>query len=72
MRMKLIASQQAIGVQPGEDGGIVVLTKKADKANKPASHIQVANVPEVSDERRVYVVDLGQGFFQVTAHYGFL
>ncbi|AKT42252.1 potassium transporter Kup [Chondromyces crocatus] len=34
--------------------------------------IQVANVPEVSDERRVYVVDLGQGFFQVTAHYGFL
>jgi KUP system potassium uptake protein len=29
-------------------------------------------VPEVSESERLYVTSLGQGLFQVTAHYGFM
>ncbi|KAF1957421.1 ribosomal protein L28e [Byssothecium circinans] len=49
-----LVADKAIGVQPGEDGGVVVLTKKADKANKPASHIQVSNIPAKRSTRKTY------------------
>lgn len=51
-RTELISTEQAIGVQPGEDGGVVLLTKKADKANKPASHIQQSTIPAKRSSRK--------------------
>ncbi|KAF2638919.1 ribosomal protein L28e [Massarina eburnea CBS 473.64] len=55
-----LVADKAISVQPGQDGGIVVLTKKADKANKPASHIQVSSVPAKRSARKTYAGVINQ------------
>merc|ERR1712029_1193127 len=49
-----LVADKAIGVQPGQEGGVVVLTKKADKAHQPAAQIQTANVPAKRSTRKTY------------------
>jgi KUP system potassium uptake protein len=34
--------------------------------------VEAETIPEVPEERRVQVKDLGRGFYRVTAHYGFM
>lgn len=38
--MEADTREQAIGVQASDNGGVTLLTKKADKAHAPSSHIQ--------------------------------
>jgi large subunit ribosomal protein L28e len=38
--LMLIILEQAIGVLPGKDGGVTLLTKKSDKHHQPASSTQ--------------------------------
>ena len=45
---------QAIGVQPGSEGGIVLLTKKSGKGHQPASHIQQASIPKSRSTRKTF------------------
>lgn len=46
---------QAIGVQAGEDNkGVVLTTKKNDKANKPGSELQTATFGSSSSTRKTY------------------
>lgn len=35
-----LSEVQAFGLQPGKNGGITLMVKKADKLNKPASALQ--------------------------------
>jgi large subunit ribosomal protein L28e len=51
---------QAIGVIPGEDGGVTLLTKKAGKANSPASQINRSTIP-ASRSTRKYVCPDNEG-----------
>lgn len=45
---------QAIGVQPGSEGGVVLLTKKTGKAHQPASHIQQSSLSASRGTRKTY------------------
>ncbi|KAJ4302727.1 hypothetical protein N0V90_001617 [Kalmusia sp. IMI 367209] len=49
-----LVDDRAIGVQPGEEGGIVLLTKKAGKGHQPASHIQQSSIPASRSTRKTY------------------
>ncbi|KAF2747696.1 ribosomal protein L28e [Sporormia fimetaria CBS 119925] len=40
-----LVADKAIGVQAGADGGVTLLTKKANKANSPASAVQKSTIP---------------------------
>lgn len=50
----LTSYPQAIGVQAGENGGVQLLVKKADKAHAPASSVQKSTFP-ASRSTRKYV-----------------
>ncbi|KAF2253888.1 ribosomal protein L28e [Trematosphaeria pertusa] len=49
-----LVADKAIGVQPGDDGGVVLLTKKPKKANQPSSHIQVSTFGSGRSTRKTY------------------
>ncbi|KAF9733643.1 hypothetical protein PMIN06_007856 [Paraphaeosphaeria minitans] len=49
-----LVDDRAIGVQPGEEGGIVLLTKKAGKSHQPASHIQQSAIGSSRGTRKTY------------------
>ncbi|KAH7122551.1 ribosomal L28e/Mak16 [Dendryphion nanum] len=49
-----LVNDKAIGVQAGENGGVTLLTKKADKANSPASSIQSTTFSRSRSNRKVY------------------
>lgn len=47
-------NQQAIGVQPGANGGVTLLTKKSGKSNKPGSELQTASYGKGTTPRKTY------------------
>ncbi|KAF2261151.1 ribosomal protein L28e [Lojkania enalia] len=49
-----VCSDKAIGVQPAKEGGVVLLTKKANKENAPASQIQEATFGPSTSTRKTY------------------
>ncbi|KAF2012609.1 ribosomal protein L28e [Aaosphaeria arxii CBS 175.79] len=49
-----LVADKAIGVQAGENGGVTLLTKKADKSHQPASAIQSATFPASRSTRKTY------------------
>ncbi|KAF2004454.1 ribosomal protein L28e [Amniculicola lignicola CBS 123094] len=49
-----MVSDKAIGVQAGENGGVILLTKKAGKANFPASQIQTSTFSSSRSTRKTY------------------
>ena len=57
---------QAIGVQPGEKGGVTLTTKKAGKDNKPASSLQTSNFGSSTSSRKTY-----RGIVNSTAKKGY-
>lgn len=51
----MVQFTKAFGVQAGKNGGVELLVKKANKANKPASQIQSSTYgPSVSSRKSVY------------------
>ncbi|OCK84777.1 ribosomal protein L28e [Lepidopterella palustris CBS 459.81] len=47
-------NDKAIGVQPSENGGVTLLTKKANKSNKPASAYQSTTFGPSTSTRKTY------------------
>lgn len=47
-------SPQAIGIQPGPNGGIVLTTKKANKQQKPSQMYQRVTIPKSTSTRRAF------------------
>ncbi|KAF2457184.1 60S ribosomal protein-like protein L28 [Lineolata rhizophorae] len=47
-------NDKAIGIQPGEKGGVKFMTKKAGKANKPASSLQTTTLGSSTSTRKTY------------------
>ncbi|KAF2755824.1 ribosomal protein L28e [Pseudovirgaria hyperparasitica] len=48
------ANDRAIGIQPNPDGGLTLLTKKPNKANKPGLEINAASYGAGKSSRRTY------------------
>jgi large subunit ribosomal protein L28e len=49
-----LVNSQAIGLYPTENGGITLVTKKSDKANKPASQLQTTDFAKHQGGRKTY------------------
>ncbi|OCL10031.1 ribosomal protein L28e [Glonium stellatum] len=47
-------NDKAIGIRTGENGGVVLMTKKADKAHKPASSLQTSTFGSSTSTRKTY------------------
>jgi len=47
-------NSKAIGIQPGEKGGVTLLTKKTEKSNKPASELQSTTFSSSTPTRKTY------------------
>ncbi|KAF2418918.1 ribosomal protein L28e [Tothia fuscella] len=45
---------QAIGITPGSNGGVNLLTKKSGKSNKPAGELQTASFGKGTTPRKTY------------------
>ncbi|QDS69925.1 hypothetical protein FKW77_001562 [Venturia effusa] len=59
-------NDKAIGVQPGLKGGVSLMTKKANKSNKPASQIQLSTFGPNTSTRKTY-----RGIVNSTAKRGY-
>ncbi|KAF2181893.1 ribosomal protein L28e [Zopfia rhizophila CBS 207.26] len=49
-----LVSDKAIGVQPNKEGGVTLLTKKANKANQPSKQIQSSTFGSQRSTRKTY------------------
>ncbi|KIV91068.1 hypothetical protein PV10_05653 [Exophiala mesophila] len=47
-------NDKAVSVQPTENGGVTVQTKKSGKANKPASHYNTHTYGKTTSNRKLY------------------
>ncbi|KAF2490365.1 60S ribosomal protein-like protein L28, partial [Lophium mytilinum] len=49
-----VANDQAFGVQPSADGGVILSVKKSDKSHKPASSLQTTTFGSGKSSRKTY------------------
>ncbi|KAF2868289.1 60S ribosomal protein L28 [Massariosphaeria phaeospora] len=54
-----LVNNKAIGIAPGQDGGVTLITKKNDKAHSPASHTHSSTFPNSRSTRKIYSSIIG-------------
>ncbi|KAF2811168.1 60S ribosomal protein-like protein L28, partial [Mytilinidion resinicola] len=61
-----LVNDQAFGIQPSADGGVILLVKKSNKSNKPASSLQSTTFGSGKSSRKTY-----SGIVNSTTRHGY-